>query len=242
MMLGMRCILFIFFFVCFFLGAQAIEIYFSAEDGGESVGISDEYDVSKGSSVFEESEAKFGNMEMTNSREVAGLGDLYMEQKFNGRSVIGSYTAGRILKSESVQALCDSSNANLKPISFDARASTTANAAVGSASTEIYGNTDRCFFEFFAYIRNGFLQNIDSMNIDNGVTGTHSSIYKTTGYNGYLEDRGIAINEKQSSHRYSIQGWWDRPEPYILGVEATASARKSSLDLIAKISVEKDPE
>lgn len=241
-MLGMRCILFIFFVVCSFQGALAIEVSFSAEDGGESVSISDEYDVSKGISVFEESEAKFGNMEMTNSREVAGWGDLYMEQKFNGRSVIGSYTAGRILQSESVQALCDSSNANLKPTSFDARASTTANAAVGSASTEIYGNTDRCFSEFFAYMRNGFLQNIDSMNIDNGVTGTHSSIYKTTGHNGYLEDLGIAINEKQSPHRYSVQSWWDRPEPYILGVEATASAKESSLDLNAKISLKKDPE
>lgn len=239
--LGMRCILFIFLVICFFQGALAIEVSFSAEDGGEAVGISDDYEVSKGVSVSEESEAKFGNVEMTNSREVAGGGDLYMEQDFFGRGAAGSYTAGRILQGVGGKNLWDSNNANLKPASFDIRASSASNVAVGSASTEIYGKTDRCFSGFFTYIRNGFFQNLDIMNIDSGVTGTHSSIYRTTGQNGYLEDLGIASNDMQSPHWYSVQGWWSGPEPYILAIEATASARKTSLDMKAKISLKKDP-
>jgi hypothetical protein len=83
-MIGIRCILFIFFVVCFFPGSLAIEVSFSAEDGGESVGISDEYDVGTGVSVVEESEAKFGNVEMTNTREVKGSGDISMAQKYSG--------------------------------------------------------------------------------------------------------------------------------------------------------------
>ena len=58
-MLGMRCIFFIFLVVCFFQGSLAIEVSFSAEDGGEFVSIS----------VSEESEAESGNLEMTNTRD-----------------------------------------------------------------------------------------------------------------------------------------------------------------------------
>ena len=92
----MRCILFIFFVVCSFPGALAIEVSFSAEDGGESVGISDDYEVSTGVSVSEESEAKFGDVEMTNTREVAGDGNVRMKQiysgdKYTGWSLIGIY-------------------------------------------------------------------------------------------------------------------------------------------------------
>jgi hypothetical protein len=83
---GIRCIMFIFFVVCFFQGAMAIDVFFSAEDGGESVSISDEYDVSTSVSVSEESEAKFGNVEMTNSRWVAGSGDANAVQSFSGSS------------------------------------------------------------------------------------------------------------------------------------------------------------
>lgn len=61
-MFGMRCILFIFLVVCFFQGTRAIEVSFSGEDGGESVGISDDYEVSTGVSVSEESEAQFGDV------------------------------------------------------------------------------------------------------------------------------------------------------------------------------------
>ncbi len=82
----------------------------------------------------------------------------------------------------------------------------------------------------------------EACGIDNGVIGTHSSIYKTTGHNGYLADLGIASNEIQSPNWYQLQGWWDAPESYIIGIEATANAEKTSSDLKAKISVKKDPE
>ncbi len=221
-------------------GVYSIEVEFSAEDGGDSVGILNNYEVSEGISVKEETEAIFDDLEIINSREVAGNGDLYMKQEFFG-SGTASYTADRILQAVCAQDLRDSSSANLKPISFDAKANTAANAAAGIASTEINGNTDRCFSGFSAYIRNGFFQNIDSMNIDGGVTGTHASIYRTTGQDGYLADFGIASCE-MSSRWYSLQGSWGEPEPYTIGVSATSSAQKISLDLKAKITVEKDPE
>lgn len=53
---------------------------------GESVGIYDDYEVSTDVSVSEESEAKFGNVEMTNSKELAGSGDVTMAQTYSGSS------------------------------------------------------------------------------------------------------------------------------------------------------------
>lgn len=222
-------------------GAYSIEVGFSAEVGGDSVGMLNNYEVDRGISVKDEAEAIFDDLEIINSREVGGCGNLYMKQEFFGGSTVSSYTADRILQAVCAQNLRDSSNANLKPTSFDAKASTAANAAAGIASTEINGNTDSCFSGFSAYIRNGFFQNIDSMNIDGGVTGTHASIYRTTGRDGYLTDFGIASREI-SSRWYSLRGSWIEPEPYTIGVDATASAQKTSLDLKARITVEKDPE
>jgi hypothetical protein len=100
-MLALRCILFIFLVVCFIQGSLAIEVSFSAEDGGGSVGISDEYDVSTGVSISEESEAKFGNVEMTNSREVAGSGDAKAVQSYSGSGYTGhaSFLASGALSS-----------------------------------------------------------------------------------------------------------------------------------------------
>ena len=88
-MLGLRCILFIFLVICFFQESLAIDVSFSAEDGGESVGISDEYDVSTDVSVSEESEAQFRNVEMTNTREVAGDGNVRMRQIYSGDTYTG---------------------------------------------------------------------------------------------------------------------------------------------------------
>jgi hypothetical protein len=63
-------------------GAYSIEVEFSAEEGGDSVGILNNYEVSEGISVKEEAEAEFDDLEIINSREVAGSGNLYMKQEF----------------------------------------------------------------------------------------------------------------------------------------------------------------
>lgn len=202
-------------------GANSIEVGFSTEDGGNSVGIYNDYEVSDCISINENAEAKFGDLEMTNQREVVGRGNLFLKQEFSGAGASSSYTAGRLLQTVYAQDLLDSSSANLKSTSFNANANTAANAAAGFTSTEIYGNTDRCFSEFFAYIRNGRFQNLDSMNIDNGVTVTHSSVYRAIGQDAYLEDLGIASNGGQPDwYRFTVQ--WGDPEPYIFGMDASA--------------------
>ena len=105
-------------FLSFLPAASSIEIGFSAENGGESVGISDEYDVSTEVSVSEESEIKFGNAEMTNSREVTGDGNVRMRQiynadKYTGWSLVWIYGSQINVNNE----------ARLTPTTLDARQS-----------------------------------------------------------------------------------------------------------------------
>ncbi len=84
-------------------GAYSIEIGFSAEEGGDSVGIYNDYEVSNGVSINEEAEAKFGNLEMTDDRMVEGAGDISLTQNlfgsggYSGQSFIhASGFSGRI--------------------------------------------------------------------------------------------------------------------------------------------------
>lgn len=89
-------------------GAHSIEVGFYAENGGESVGISDYYDVSEGISIYEEAEAQFDELKMIESREVAGSGDADMQQTFTGsggyigRSNIWSQDASHVIFSSAV--------------------------------------------------------------------------------------------------------------------------------------------
>jgi len=114
-MFGMRCILFIFLVVCFFQVSLAIEVSFSAEDGGESVGISDDYEVGTDVSVSEESEAKFGSVEVTNTREVAGDGNVGMRQIYNGDKYTGWSLVG--ISGSQINA---KNEARLTPTTLDA--------------------------------------------------------------------------------------------------------------------------
>ncbi|RQW81038.1 MAG: hypothetical protein EHM14_02600 [Methanothrix sp.] len=76
------------------------------------------------------------------------------------------------------------------------------------------------------------------MNIDNGVTGTHSLVYRAIGQDAYLEDLGIASNGVQPYwYRFTVQ--WGDPESYIFGMDASASVQKASLDFKAKPTVKK---
>jgi hypothetical protein len=84
-------------------GAYSIEVGFSAEDGGDSVGIYNDYDVSNSVSIKEDAEAKFGNLEMADNRFVEGEGDIFLYQNligsggYFGQSIIDGFEySGRI--------------------------------------------------------------------------------------------------------------------------------------------------
>lgn len=107
---------------CLFLvpDAYSIEVGFSAENGGESVGISNDYQVSNGISIDEDAEATFGcmhedgtstNVEMTDRRDIVGTGDIHMHQTYSGS---GSYNGMSEIYTEQTSST-GNSYAYLKP-------------------------------------------------------------------------------------------------------------------------------
>jgi len=74
---------------------QAIEVSFSAESGGDSIGITDEYDVDTGVSVSEDATAEFGDLNIEDHRQIYGSGDAKATQSYTGTDCSGqaSYKA-----------------------------------------------------------------------------------------------------------------------------------------------------
>lgn len=80
--------------ILFIQTASAIEIGFSAEDGGDSVSLTDEYYISDGLSLTETAEASFedtdpshdppNKVQITDDRQISGAGDIEMYQGYSG--------------------------------------------------------------------------------------------------------------------------------------------------------------
>lgn len=113
---SMRFILSVLLIVCSFQGALAIEVSFSAENGGEDTSIDSSYDVGTGVSVGEESTASFDQVKIENTRSVSGTGDINAVQTYSGS---GGYVGSATLSSQGVSGSLKG-NACLTPQSLTA--------------------------------------------------------------------------------------------------------------------------
>ena len=117
--------------VCSAQGGQAIDVSFSAENGGEEVGVSSSYDVDSDISVSESSTASFGNTpRIENSRQISGTGDANATQSCTGNT----YTS-RSTYDASDASTSFSGSAILLPQSLSA--SQVAGASGGNADSSI---------------------------------------------------------------------------------------------------------
>lgn len=98
-------------------GVQAIDIGFSASNGGKSVSIWDSYLVDDSLSVSESASATFNSVEMANSRDISGSGDLNVKQKYLGSD---GYTGYNYVNSEDTSSLGITSSETLTPETLEA--------------------------------------------------------------------------------------------------------------------------
>lgn len=97
--------------------ANAIDIYFSASDGGgNSVGIWDSYQVDDGVEVSETASASFNVLGMTDFRSMTGYGDVSAVQRYTGSS---GYIGQSRFETEDA-SIQMASSANLNPDRFQA--------------------------------------------------------------------------------------------------------------------------
>jgi hypothetical protein len=173
-------------FLVFFIylpGAYSIEVGFSIGNGADSVSILDDYDVSNDISISEAAEAKVTGMELTDTREVAGHGDLEMAQTFMGS---GGYT-GFNLASALDSSSKISTSAILTPVAMSTKLSSSisgefAIAALGLAEKESAEET-------VAFMSGGSLNT--NMAASTGFSGV-SQNSKIMGKGGYAAS--VALN------------------------------------------------
>lgn len=70
----------------FLPGAYSIEVSFSAQDGGGSVGLNSIYNLDDSASASEGATASFGQVGITDTRSVSGTGNVQADQSYSGSS------------------------------------------------------------------------------------------------------------------------------------------------------------
>jgi len=116
---------------CSCQSGQAIDVSFSAENGGEKVGVSSTYDVDTDISVLESNTASFGDTpSLQNSRQISGTGDANATQVCTGNAYASRSTYDATDASTSF-----SSSASLLPQSLSA--SQIAGASGGKADSSL---------------------------------------------------------------------------------------------------------
>ncbi len=116
---------------CSCQSGQAIDVSFSAENGGEKVGVSSTYDVDADISILESNTASFGDTpSLQNSRQISGTGDANATQVCTGNAYTSRSTYDATDASTSF-----SSSASLLPQSLSA--SQIAGASGGKADSSL---------------------------------------------------------------------------------------------------------
>ncbi len=118
-------------------GVLAIDISFSASNGGQSVSIWDTYLVDDSVSVSGTSSATFDNLGMTDSRNVFGSGDAYLRQRLQGSGGGDDWTASHLLVTSGSSGILDLSGVALGPTACDLARSIN---VYGTASVMVEGD------------------------------------------------------------------------------------------------------
>lgn len=175
-------------------GVRSIGISFSAEDGGASLGISNDYQLSDGVSVNEGAEAKFGNVEMNDHRAIDGTGDMHLTQRMVGS---GGYVGESV-----VNAAGSTGNivndANLLPSALSAQQ--TADMEGQAIFADFGLRNKNCESQTYSILNNGELDASQSINTGsalasqitymNAVSGEATSRASTYTKNGYTDLAG----------------------------------------------------
>ena len=102
---------------CFliFQGAYAIDFHFSASNGGESVGMTDSYDVDDSVGVWSRSSASFDGVSMTDRKSLSGSGDANINHVMCGRGGGSDYVINYALETLGASCIDGSGSSTLTP-------------------------------------------------------------------------------------------------------------------------------
>jgi len=149
-------------------GGQAIDIGFSASNGGKSVSMWNTYIVDDSVSVSERDSVNPNDLEMTGSRVVSGSGDANIHQELAGSGGGADWTADHTVSIENAASLQDLSSTSLKPVSCEVSRSTNVwNCDI--AENELYGHQGGDHAVTSSYVSGGDLSCIQNLLVGHSV-------------------------------------------------------------------------
>jgi len=182
--------------------AGAVTISYTADSGGESVSISESYDVDNTVTVKESTDIGFGNLQVDQERTAKGTGEADLKQTISGKSVDGvGYVAENDIKSESTIDARTFTSVTGDTIGMAQTVSATGDAK--SALSGIQGG-DSAMQK--VEVRSGSLSSTQNMNIWHSVSITQTANLEGTSYvkgsatsNGNFADTETSVEGSLSS-------------------------------------------
>lgn len=200
-------------------GVHAIDFHFSASCGGESVGMTDSYDVDDSVGVSGTSSASFnGGVSMTDSKSLSGSGDANINQMMFGSGGGADYVINYALETFGASSIEGSGSSALTPVagSVSRSVSTAGTTKMTSSLSGTQGG------DFAAVCSYGYSADIStSQSVATGQSVTASQNMNAEGYyaeaEGYAED---AEGNYVDIYASTLFGTLDASQ----GVETTNSA------------------
>ena len=145
--------------------AGAVTISYTADSGGESVSISENYDVDNSVTVKETTDISFGNLQVDQERTAEGTGEADLEQTITGKTADGAqYTAENDILSEGTINAKTYTSATGNTLGVAQTVSVTGDAALlleGEEGGNLAGQS--------AIVENGRLNSKQTLDIGNSV-------------------------------------------------------------------------
>jgi hypothetical protein len=159
--------------------ASAVTISYTADSGGESVSIDDNYDVDNSVTVKETTDISFGNLQVDQERTAEGTGEADLKQTISGKSVDGTgYVAENVILSEGTINAKSSTSATANTLGVDQTVS-----AAGDAELLLEGEEGDNTAGHGAIVVNGRLNSKQTLDIGDSVrTSVDASIWGDFGY------------------------------------------------------------
>jgi len=154
--------------------AGAVTIGYTADSGGESVSISENYDIDNTVTVKESTDISFGNLQVDQERTAEGTGEADLEQTITGKTADGTqYTAENVILSNGTVGAKTYTSATGNTLDVAQTVSATGNAALlleGEEGGNLAGQ--------YARVENGRLNSKQTLDIGNSVRASlYASIW-----------------------------------------------------------------
>jgi len=222
---------------CFliFQGAYAIDFHFSASNGGESVGMTDSYDVDDSVGVWSRSSASFDGVSMTDRKSLSGSGDANINHVMCGRGGGSDYVINYALETLGASCIDGSGSSTLTPGAGVASRSVSTTGSAWTTS-ELSGTQGGDFAGVESYARLADISASQSVSTGGSVAASQ----KVEAQGAYAAAYGQG-KDSEGSYAVSYADVWDGYLEASQGIKTGNYATGGCVAASQKVEAQGDP-